>query len=173
MQHSILLDLGHSMDSADYSSSGRQPVARIRGGPTPAFCPTAEVYPLLIIRESAHLRALLSTRAILSPGSVVLELPGLSAEAARAAAERIVGYSNECGCSLSAKCMVAGFALAVAWLALRYGALTTNFLWRLPLGLLCAFAGAGIGKSIGVVRARARLKSEIAKLIADQTKRPT
>jgi hypothetical protein len=124
---------------------------------------------LLIIRDAAQLRALQTTASLLSSRTLLLDLPGLSPETARAAAERIVSYNNECGCSLGAKCMAAGFGVAVAWLALGDGVLTAHFLWHLPRALLCAFAGAGIGKSFGVARARARLHQEIDRLIAFQS----
>jgi hypothetical protein len=140
-----------------------------RGGRTATSTRAPASDALLIIRDTAQLRALQITPAPLSSRTLLLDLPGISPEAARAAAERIVSYNNECGCSSGAKCMAAGFGVAVAWLALGHGVLTAHFLWRLPWALLCAFAGAGIGKAFGVARARARLHQEIDRLIAFQS----
>jgi hypothetical protein len=127
---------------------------------------------LLIIREISQLRILYSPSALRPPRALVIELPGLSTEEAHAASERILSYGRECGCSLGANCMAAAFGFAVIWLAFRYGVWTSQFIRHLPWALLCAFAGAGLGKWLGIARARARLKKQIGKLIASQTTLP-
>jgi len=133
---------------------------------------TSATDTLLVIRDAVQLRTLSTTRALLSPRALVLELPGLSPQEAHAASERIVSYSHECGCSFGAKCMAAGFGFAVVWLALGLGVWTWQFLWRLPWALLCAFTAAGLGKWVAIARARTRLSQEIENLIASHATFP-
>lgn len=95
----------------------------------------------------------------------MIDVPGLAEDDARAAAERVTSYANECGCSLGAQCMTAGFVLAVAWHVRMDGLLTTAFLWHLPWTLLSAFAGAAAGKTLGLLRARIGLLTTLDQLL--------
>jgi hypothetical protein len=124
---------------------------------------------VLLVRNADELRALKSSRGLAARHALAIELPWLSSQAALAAGERLQSYRNECGCSLGAKCMSAAFALALLALAMRYGVLTSGFLWHLPLAVFAALAGAGIGKAFGLASARKRYHEEIEKLIASQT----
>jgi hypothetical protein len=63
---------------------------------------------------------------------------------------------DDCGCALGARCMVAGFVATLLVLALQHGTLTPAFFWRSPLALAVAFLGAGLGKAVGITRARRR-----------------
>jgi hypothetical protein len=65
--------------------------------------------------------------------------------------------------------MAIAFGFAVIWLAVDYGVWTSQFIWRLPWALPCAFAGAGLGKWAGITRARARLNQQIERLVAATT----
>jgi hypothetical protein len=130
---------------------------------------TATALGVLVLRNADELRALKSTRRLAARYPLAIELPWLSSQAARAAGERLQSYGNECGCSLGAKCLFAAFALALLGLAMRYGVLTSGFLWRLPLAVFAALVGAGIGKAFGLARARKRFHEEIEELIASQT----
>jgi hypothetical protein len=69
--------------------------------------------------------------------------------------------------------MAGGFGLAVAFLAVLYGALTTAFLWHLPLAVVFAFVAGGVGKWTGIAHARSRLTREMRSLIAAYGTRPT
>jgi hypothetical protein len=142
---------------------GKAPGQRESTGAASTATPADE---FLVIREISQLRILRSPSALRPPRALAIELPGLSGEEARAASERILSYSRECGCSLGAKCMLATFAFALSGLAFHYGMWTSQFIWRLPWTLPCAFAGAGLGKWAGVARARARINKQIDKLLA-------
>src|SRR6266446_6517795 len=126
----------------------------------------------VIIDDVAQLRALRINPKLLSARALVLALPGVSPEDRHSAAARIVSYTHECGCSLGAKCMAASFAITLVALAFKYGILSSSFFWRVPLAMLCAFAGAAAGKLYGIARTRRRLNREINALIAFQSEFP-
>lgn len=128
---------------------------------------------ILVIRSAADLRMLRATPRLLAARPLQLDLPGLSAETARTAAARMVAYANACGCALSASAMIGTFGAIATWLAFSHGVLTIDFLWRLPLALLCGLAAAGLGKWLGISYARSRLKREIEKLLALQSNHST
>lgn len=116
----------------------------------------------LVVRDVAELQAL---RVRLPRSPVALQLPGIAPDEARAAGERIESYRNECGCDLGAKCMALGFFATLAALVLRHGiagwTLVTAVLWA----ALCSVMCAGVGKAIGIARARTGLRREIDRLI--------
>src|SRR2546421_12662934 len=105
---------------------------------------------LLVIRDFNDLRALGESRLLYSKQPLAISLPGLPTEKAEALSERLNRYRNECGCSLGAKCMAAGFVAALAWLSAWHGVFTAAFLWRLPLAFLFTLACAGAGKISGI-----------------------
>jgi hypothetical protein len=121
---------------------------------------------VVVIRTIEELKALRTMRGTLSEFTLVLEMPGLTAEAARSAGSRIASYRNECGCSFEARCMTAGFLLALVYLVARFGLFTSGCAFRLPLAFACALVCAGAGKAIGIRRARTRLGQEIDSLAA-------
>lgn len=121
-----------------------------------------------VIRCTVDLDAVWATPRLIAKRPLLIALPGLSAETARTAAERIAAYGNACGCGWGASAMVAVFGTSSTWLALTYGILTTDFLWRLPLALLCGLAAAGAAKYLAISYTRSRLKREIKKLLASQ-----
>lgn len=122
----------------------------------------------LVIRSVADLRALRTRPRILAARSLLLDLPGLPIETASAAATNIVKHGNACGCTAGALTMVTSLAASICWFAFSDGLLTSQFFWHLPLILVFAFVGAGVGKLLGIVYARARLRHEIEKIIASQ-----
>lgn len=118
----------------------------------------------LVVRDAAELSALARSGRLYSAQPLSLELPALPAAAVTALAERLDRDRQECGCSLGAKCMAAGALAALAFLAARYGPLTPQFLWRLPLVLAAAVAAAGAGKTLGILAAHRRVRRSIARL---------
>jgi len=103
-------------------------------------------------------------------GPLVLQLPGLPAEEAAAAGERLNRYRTECGCSAGAHLMTIAFVLSLAVAVLADGASRALFL-HLPLALPAALVGAGVGKAGGIALARRRARREIADLLARVTTR--
>ena len=79
------------------------------------------------------------------------------AEASRSTG-RSLTMDDDCGCALGARFMVAGFVATLLVLALQHGALTPAFFRRSPLALALAFLCAGLGKAVGITRARRRQK---------------
>jgi hypothetical protein len=124
----------------------------------------AALLPLVISRAD-EVRALRQLPALLRRRAVVIDVPGIDADVARAAADRVSSFANECGCSLGAQCMTAAFVVALTWLVRMHGLLTTAFLWHLPWALLCAFAGAAAGKTAGLLRARIGLRATLDQLL--------
>jgi hypothetical protein len=83
---------------------------------------------------------------------------------ARVAKTRLSALRDECGCGWGMVGMVACFSVAVGWLAIRHGLFTSAFFWRLPWAFLCACAGMGVGKWLGVRRRRESLRRAIARV---------
>src|SRR2546423_7949477 len=120
----------------------------------------------LIVTDLAALRGLSESRSFRSKEPIIIRLPDLSLEQAEALSSRINGYRNECGCSLGAKTMAAGFSIMLVLLLVSYGVFTGGFLLRLPFPFLFAFLCAGAGKAIGIHRARRRLRLELDQICA-------
>jgi len=78
------------------------------------------------------------------------------------------GYVNECGCSLGAICMLISFFVGIFALTMRYAVLSAAFLWHLPLIVVVALVGAGLGKVFALKRARRQLHNAVRDLIASQ-----
>ena len=133
-----------------------------------AYVKAAEPLPVIVVRSLEELRALRTRRDAPSEFTLVIELRGVAPPQREAASARIASYRSECGCSLGARCMAAGFVLSLVLLAVCYGVFTAEFLWRLPLAFLFAIVCAGLGKTAGILRARSRLKREIETLAASQ-----
>jgi hypothetical protein len=119
----------------------------------------------IIVRNADGLKAWLESPWRVSPQPLVIQLPQLPAGEAKVIAARLDQARSECGCSLGAKCMISGTAVALAWLTFRLGFLTPAFLWRLPLALLFALLCAGAGKAVGLLLARRRLRRDIRFLL--------
>lgn len=96
---------------------------------------------------------------------VVVDLPGLPPDEARAASRRLTQLLAECGCSEGAKAMVGGAVLALAGTVLVTGGPFLRLLELAPLTLLGAVLGAGAGKTFGLVRSRHRFRRELELLI--------
>ena len=118
----------------------------------------------VVIRDANDLHAIRGNPAILKRRPLIIDLPRLTGEQSRTAAERLAAYAAECGCSMGAKCMTVAAVCAVSWLLYGYG-LTTHLLWRLPWTLLFVIAAAGAGKAIRIARSRTQLRNEITSLI--------
>jgi hypothetical protein len=118
----------------------------------------------MVIADSKSLRDLGKPPFLGANEPLIIELPGLPPAEAAALTERLNRYRNECGCSLGARCMVAGFAVTFIWFAVADGGFTIKFLWHVPLAFLAAFLGAGLGKFLGIVIARRRLRWELTQL---------
>jgi hypothetical protein len=120
--------------------------------------------PPVVISDLESLRSLTKPKLFRAGEPIIIDLPGLSPNEAEALAARVNGYRNECGCSLGAKCMAAGFGVIVTWLWIANGLFTMRFAWRLPLAFVVALLCAGLGKSVGIALARQRLRLELNQL---------
>jgi hypothetical protein len=119
----------------------------------------------LVVADAAELRALVASRDFTSSRPLVLDLPELSPADAFALGERLNRDRAECGCSLGAKAMTAGFGVAFGALALAYGPLTIAFLERSPISLAAAFVCAGAGKVAGVALGRRRARRQVSRIL--------
>ena len=118
-----------------------------------------------VIADLAELRAFARTREFTSNRPVVLAVPEIPAADAFAVAERLNRDRTECGCSLGAKAMTAGFVLTLAALMVGYGPFALAFLERSPLALAAAFAFAAVGKVIGIAMGRRRARREVSRIL--------
>jgi hypothetical protein len=118
-----------------------------------------------VIADLAELRAFARTRDFTSSRPVVLEVPEIPAADAFAVAERLNRDRAECGCSLGAKAMTAGFVLTLGALMVGYGPFALGFLERSPLALAGAFAFAAVGKVTGIAMGRRRARREVSRIL--------
>ena len=118
-----------------------------------------------VIGDLAELRAFARTREFTSSRPVVLAFPEIPAADAFAVAERLNRDRAECGCSLGAKAMTAGFVLTLGALMVGYGPFALGFLERSPLALAGAFAFAAVGKVTGIALGRRRAHREVSRIL--------
>ena len=119
----------------------------------------------LVIADLAELGAFSSTREFTSARPLVLDVPELPAAEAFALSERLNRDRAECGCSLSAKAMTAGFGLTLGALMVAYGPLTLAFLERSPISLAAAFGFAAVGKVAGMALGRRRARLQVSRIL--------
>jgi len=98
--------------------------------------------------------------------AVALELPGMKAEDQRRAERRINKAYFACGCAEATVLGLVGLAASIGWLVLQKGGVAALpwTSWLLPLVVFVA--ATGIGKWLGLVRARFALRREVENLIA-------
>lgn len=111
---------------------------------------------LVIVRSTSDLRALRNAgnRRFLLP---LLRLPGVPAELSREWESKLKTSLRECGCSLGAKCVVAGAGASVVWQSLySHWNVGQSPAFLLRTLLLCFAAGMG-GKLASKARASARI----------------
>ena len=118
-----------------------------------------------VIADLAELRAFSRTRDFTSSRPLVLNVPDMLPVEAFAVGERLNRDRAECGCSLGAKAMTAGFALTLGALMVGYGPLTLSFLERSPISLAAAFAFAAVGKVAGIAMGRRRARREVSRIL--------
>ena len=133
------------------------------------FRQSSPVQPI-VIRDPSALSAFAVSRAFASTQPLVLQLPGMTPAHAFAAAERINVARAACGCALGAQAMAGAFVVTLALLMIRYGPFTLDMLERTPIALGAAFVFAAFGKAIGVARARARARREVAHILSTLTR---
>jgi hypothetical protein len=126
-------------------------------------------YAPIVIDDHAQLRVFAVSRAFFSKQPLILRISGMSPSEASLAGEYLNKNRRECGCSLGAKAMTAGFVIALAWLTIRYGVLTPGMFVRLPFAIAAAIAFAALGKSVGVAKARRRARREAARILTTFT----
>ena len=119
----------------------------------------------LVIADLAELGAFTGTREFRSARPLVLDVPDMPAAEAFALSERLNRDRAECGCSLGAKAMTAGFGLTLGALMVVYGPLTLAFLERSPISLAAAFGFAAVGKVTGILLGRRRARREVSRIV--------
>ncbi len=119
----------------------------------------------LVLSDGDQLKAFANGRGFYRPRPIILKLPGLSAEEAFAAAERLNKERNACGCSLGAFAVTATFLPCAALVVWRYGLFTLAAVERMPLVLIAAMVAAGVGKTIGIRIGRHRARNLVHHLI--------
>ena len=118
-----------------------------------------------VIADLAELRAFSRTRDFTSSRPLVLDVPDMLPAEAFAVGERLNRDRAECGCSLGAKAMTAGFALALGALMVGYGPWTRAFRARSPISLAAAFSFAAVGKVAGIALGRRRARREVSRIL--------
>jgi hypothetical protein len=119
----------------------------------------------LVIANLAELGAFAGTREFTSARPLVLTVPEMPVAEAFVLSERLNRDRAECGCSLGAKAMTAGFGLTLGALMIVYGPLTLAFLERSPISLAAAFVFAAVGKVAGIALGRRRARHGVSRIL--------
>jgi hypothetical protein len=125
--------------------------------------------PPILITGPDELRAFAASRAFASNQPVIIRLNGRSLAADASASERINKDRAACGCALGAQAMAAAFLITLALLMSLYGPFTLATLARTPIALAAALVFAGLGKAVGMAKARNRARREIANIVSTLT----
>jgi hypothetical protein len=104
--------------------------------------------------DVASLRGVLSLRR---GSKVVIALPSLAPDESRTLQEQINRLVSECGCNFSALALISAVAACALYDAEHWSILVGHALKVLAANLAACFLAAGIGKSIGLLRARWKL----------------
>ena len=121
--------------------------------------------PYLPIKTELDLKLLIRNGGLFSDWPVSLQLSQLDARENQATSEKINQLKHECGCSLGAAALLAGFVLSLGTFIFADGLFSWSFLWHIPLVLLIAFLSAGAGKGLGILLARAQSLLIVLRLI--------
>ena len=92
---------------------------------------------------------------------IKLEVPDLSDAERAAEEERLNRLYFACGCGEATIVGLAGLAAAVIWMAARPGGWADLSWWDLAYAVGAFFVGTGVGKWIGLQRARFALAREL------------
>jgi hypothetical protein len=123
------------------------------------------------IWDTDDLVALRSSRQLYSGPPVAVRLPWLSRDESDPLSARLNAARDDCGCSTGAATMAACFVGAMAWALLWHGFHMGAVLRRFPLVIIVVFAGAGVGKAVGISLARRRVRHVIDRLLAECERR--
>jgi hypothetical protein len=122
-------------------------------------------YVPLVIGDDAQLRTFAASREFMSKQPIILSLPGMLPAEGFSAGEQLNKERSECGCSLGAQAMAAGFLISLAGLTIHYG-VTLALLKRLPIAMVAAFLFAALGKVVGITLGRRRARRTVARILA-------
>jgi hypothetical protein len=127
--------------------------------------PRASAGAPFVVVDLEGLEAIARAREFRSRRRLLLEVPGMGAAEAFEVSERLNSARSECGCSLGAKAMTAGFVVVLAALLAAYGPFSIAFLERSPIAVGAAFASAALGKAVGIVLGRRRARHEVTRVL--------
>lgn len=154
----------------------RQPSSDVVGPSAARASHSAAVWPaerrVLVIRDLAALRALLRRPQVVKRGArgpVLLDVPGATPEERETWRATLDAYRRDCGCAMGGVFSVTTIAVVLAWRgwSLRHAGSVTvaAVLGAVLVALGTAILMGGVGKAVGLARARARFCRAIARLI--------
>lgn len=115
---------------------------------------------ILTVRDGADLDRILAVPRV-GTARIALKMSDMRPEERSDWEYRLNRDYNACGCESGAIMLVAALAVYVSYLATRQDLLVSHPLWLGVIGLAIALLSTGIGKGIGMVIARFRLKKSI------------
>jgi hypothetical protein len=98
-------------------------------------------------------------------GVIVLRLEGLSPEATQVWQQRLNRYYLECGCSAGAVVLLAAMLVYGLYLLVPFTPSIGGWFAKMATGCGLAVLAAGVGKALGLLRARHRLRQAIRELL--------
>jgi hypothetical protein len=97
-------------------------------------------------------------------GAILLKLDGLEPSETHHWQDRINQHFYECGCSTGSAVMLLGVGLYLAFLVMRVAGIPGAASTDIALGLILCFGSAGVGKWLGLQRARYQLRQDIREI---------
>lgn len=118
-------------------------------------------FPEYHIVDAASARYALSIRV---PMQFVVDSRLLDSHDAVQASERLSALSRECGCSSGARFLALSTFLCAGCMCLTLGLVWMHPITSFSLAVLACFLSAGIGKALGISRARKELRARLVSL---------
>jgi hypothetical protein len=112
-------------------------------------------FPEYHIVDAASARYAVSIRV---PMRFVVESPLLDRQDAEQASGRLSALSRECGCSTGARFLALSTFFCAACICLSFRVVWMHPISSVSLAVLACFLSAGIGKTVGISRARNELR---------------
>ena len=125
--------------------------------------------PVATIRSARDAEALLRTRAFAPRTTIVVAAPGASPEQALQWELDLNAHVHECGCALGARFTIGALGACVVWQLLHLTPHAVDWLWFAARTFGLMFVAGGVGKMLGLARARAGIAAIARRMRALET----
>ena len=127
------------------------------------------MYKMLIIHDSASLLQILERR---SQRQLILKLDALTPSESDYWQCKLNLLYSDCGCSTGAGLSFLSLGIYLAALFFQVGGIFTSMWGKTTIGIIVFFGSAGIGKAVGLRRAKHQLEQAVGEMTLILASRP-